>query len=166
MDKSFNNEYEFYCPKCGDIHFLPDSTDKKCVICGFEMMETPHNYNLSQTYMEKIMELGWKSNKHLFEQNEQRLFDEIISKSPEFDINLYNNKDSIFQQKQQQQEVSIFRGKAILEEQSHQPECPTCHSKNIQRISGIERGASILGLGIFSKKINKSFKCKNCGYTW
>ena len=46
------------------------------------------------------------------------------------------------------------------------PECPTCHSTNVQLISGIERGASIMGLGIFSKKINKSFKCKHCGYTW
>lgn len=45
-------------------------------------------------------------------------------------------------------------------------ECPTCHSNNIQRLSGFERGTSIAMLGLFSKKINKSFKCKNCGYTW
>lgn len=45
-------------------------------------------------------------------------------------------------------------------------ECPTCHSKSVQPISGVERGASIIGLGIFSKKINKSYKCKHCGYTW
>lgn len=165
MDMSFNDEFEFYCPKCGDIHFLSDSENKRCIICGSKMLETPHEYNLSQTYIDKIMDLGWKSNKYLFEQNEQRLFDEVISKLPEFDINLYNNKDSILQQKQQQEE-SINRGKAILEEQSHQPECPTCHSKNVQPISSVERGASIALLGIFSKKINKSYKCKNCGYTW
>ncbi len=62
--------------------------------------------------------------------------------------------------------IALEHGKMILEEQSHQPECPTCHSKNIQRISGVERGASVVMLGLFSKKINKSFKCKNCGYTW
>ena len=27
-------------------------------------------------------------------------------------------------------------------------------------------GASIAAFGIFSKKINKTFKCSNCGYTW
>lgn len=44
--------------------------------------------------------------------------------------------------------------------------CPTCGSTNIRRMSGIERGASIWAFGIFSKKINKTFKCGNCGYTW
>lgn len=46
------------------------------------------------------------------------------------------------------------------------PKCPTCGSTNIKRISGTERAASVFGLGLFSKKINKSFKCENCGYTW
>lgn len=50
--------------------------------------------------------------------------------------------------------------------QSNVPHCPTCKSTNIAKISGTERAASIIGLGIFSKKINKSFKCKDCGYTW
>ena len=46
------------------------------------------------------------------------------------------------------------------------PTCPTCHSQNVQRISGIERGASVIGFGLLSNKINKSFKCRSCGYTW
>ena len=46
------------------------------------------------------------------------------------------------------------------------PRCPHCHSTNIKSISGLNRGASIAMWGIFSKKINKSFECKNCGYTW
>lgn len=46
------------------------------------------------------------------------------------------------------------------------PKCPTCQSTNIKKMGGIERGASIYAFGIFSKKINKTFKCKNCGYTW
>lgn len=46
------------------------------------------------------------------------------------------------------------------------PKCPHCQSTNVKSISGLNRGASIALLGIFSKKINKSFECKNCGYTW
>lgn len=46
------------------------------------------------------------------------------------------------------------------------PKCPTCQSTNIRKMGGVERGASILTFGLFSKKINKSFKCNNCGYTW
>lgn len=46
------------------------------------------------------------------------------------------------------------------------PKCPHCKSTKIKKISGLNRGASIMTFGIFSKKINKSFECKNCGYTW
>lgn len=46
------------------------------------------------------------------------------------------------------------------------PKCPTCGSTNIRKMGGVERGASIAAFGIFSKKINKTFKCGNCGYTW
>lgn len=56
--------------------------------------------------------------------------------------------------------------KAQLREEQHIPKCPICSSPNIEKIGALERGASIAMLGIFSKKINKSFKCKNCGYTF
>lgn len=52
------------------------------------------------------------------------------------------------------------------ERESNRPHCPTCGSTNIKKITGTERAASVIGLGIFSKKINKSYKCKYCGYTW
>lgn len=46
------------------------------------------------------------------------------------------------------------------------PKCPTCGSSNVQNIGTGERVASVAMFGLFSKKINKSFKCNNCGYTW
>ena len=46
------------------------------------------------------------------------------------------------------------------------PKCPTCGSTNIRKISTGERMVSVGMLGLFSKKINKSFKCNKCGYTW
>lgn len=46
------------------------------------------------------------------------------------------------------------------------PKCPTCGSTNIRKIGTGERAVSILGLGLFSKKINKTWKCNNCGHTW
>lgn len=45
-------------------------------------------------------------------------------------------------------------------------ECPYCHSTNIHKITGTERAVSVIGLGLLSKKINKSFKCKKCGGTF
>lgn len=53
-----------------------------------------------------------------------------------------------------------------IKQQSNQPKCPTCGSTNIRKIGTGERVASVVGFGIFSKKINKTWKCKNCGHTW
>ena len=72
----------------------------------------------------------------------------------------YQLKISQFKANLQQQESN----KKV--EDDNKPKCPNCHSTNIKAITGTERVMSIMGLGIFSKKINKSFKCLNCKYTW
>ena len=46
------------------------------------------------------------------------------------------------------------------------PRCPNCHSTNIFRISSLARGISVGLAGLCSDLINKSYKCKACGYTW
>ena len=43
--------------------------------------------------------------------------------------------------------------------------CLYCGSENVRKISGTERTISILTLGFLSNKINKSFKCNDCGGT-
>lgn len=60
----------------------------------------------------------------------------------------------------------IAHNNAVAQELLNKPKCPTCSSTNVQKIGGLERAGSVYMFGIFSKKINKSFKCKNCGYTW
>lgn len=77
------------------------------------------------------------------------------------DIIEYELKMSQFRnQVEQQKSIQSQR------QESSVPKCPHCHSTNIKPISGAERAASIIGFGIMSKKISKSFKCLNCKYTW
>lgn len=45
---------------------------------------------------------------------------------------------------------------------NNKPYCPHCNYTNIAEIGAGERTASIAVVGIFSKKTNKSFRCKNC----
>lgn len=67
---------------------------------------------------------------------------------------------------QRLEQARRYLANAQAQELLNKPKCPTCGSTNIKKIGGIERGASIAAFGIFSKKINKTFKCNNCGYTW
>ncbi len=54
---------------------------------------------------------------------------------------------------------------AMVEDNS--PKCPTCKSKNIEKIStGSKVGKAIL-FGIFAAAaVTKTFKCNKCGYKW
>ena len=53
-----------------------------------------------------------------------------------------------------------------ISQPTYTPKCPTCGSPDIKKIGNIERAASVGFWGLFSKKINKTFECKNCGYMW
>lgn len=63
------------------------------------------------------------------------------------------------------------KAKSVLSQYNYTPEdnrprCPHCNSTNIQSIGTGERIGSIMMFGMFSKKMNKSFKCLDCKYTW
>ena len=86
-------------------------------------------------------------------------FIEAMIKLHDTDIIEYELKMSQFRTQVQQQESSKAQN-------DNMPRCPHCKSTNIKPISALNRGASIAMWGIFSKKINKSFECINCKYTW
>lgn len=162
MEK-YNTDYQYYCPKCGDMHFISNDNNK-CVICGTDMIETPHEYDLSKNFMDEIMKMGWKDNKHILCEKEQSFFDEVISKSPEFDINLYNNRDSIMKQREQNFNATIEHGKAILEAKNHKPKCPYCGSTNLSKISAVRRAVKTSLFGIFGAidDAGKTYQCNDC----
>ncbi|WP_458397381.1 hypothetical protein [Anaerotignum sp.] len=78
-------------------------------------------------------------------------------------INLYQTDIIEYELKMSQFRQQLEQQKQI---QDNRPKCPTCQSTNIAKIDGLERAGSIAVFGLFSKKINKTFKCKNCGHTW
>lgn len=144
-----------YCNKCGRIaQRTSKNLEKPCDYCNNSLKIVPKEFTASGlgTCLEDDLK--------------QQFIDEYIKSSPEFDQYLFDHRDEDLFKRRIENKAKMEHGKQILEEQSRLPECPTCHSKNVQSISGLERGASIIGLGIFSKKINKSYKCKQCGYTW
>lgn len=145
-----------YCRKCGRIaqeSFV--HKEQICDCCKSILLPVPEKYLLEG------FDIALKN-----DDAKNLLIEEQVKSSPEFDQYLFDHREEILAKQSAEFNAKMAHGKTILEEKSRTPKCPTCQSTNIQRISGIERGASIIGLGIFSKKINKSFKCKNCGYTW
>lgn len=134
-------EYAYYCPKCGQCHFITYGSNEMCLVCNTRMIQSPSKYRLTQSC--------WSQSNREFKHNQQLLFNEIISKSPEFDIDLYNNKDSILKEQSAESNTMIEHGKAILE---NRVECPYCHSTSTEKIHYF----SWLGM------VGKQFHCNNC----
>lgn len=94
-----------------------------------------------------------------------------IDKNP-----LYNEELSIKTAYMEDKEIEEMKQTPEFKEQNRQlmeklrnedtPHCPTCGSTNIKKLDVVDRAVSVGFFGIFSNKINKSFKCKDCGCTW
>ena len=149
-----------YCKKCGRVV----QRAKICDICGSVTYQVPTQYLMKDVDFLIDSKL------------EDQFIEECVKSSPEFDEYLFNNRDKIRAQKSAEYERDMAIGDAIRQGADvktafrnggqNMPKCPTCGSLNVRHISGGERVASVGFFGIFSKKINKTFKCGNCGYTW
>ena len=128
--------YMKICPKCASFKISPT-----CPFCNVQRVETDitddEEWGMSKRQKEELI------NHYI----ETLIKDTYDPKAREY---------------REANEEEIFSGYVP----ESKPTCPTCHSQNVQRISGIERGASVIGFGLLSNKINKSFKCRSCGYTW
>lgn len=78
----------------------------------------------------------------------------------------YYKKAAELGHKYAKEEMDKLLGNINHRQEEVQIKCPTCGSKNVSKISALSRGVSIWAWGAFSNKINKTFKCENCGYTW
>lgn len=149
-----------YCKKCGRVV----QRAKICDICGSVTYQVPTQYLMKDVDFLIDSKL------------EDQFIEECVKSSPEFDEYLFNNRDRIKAQKSAEYERDMAIGDAIRQGADvktafhnggqNMPKCPTCCSLNVRHISNGERVASVGFFGIFSKKINKTFKCGNCGYTW
>ncbi len=147
-----------YCSKCGRELFDKDIKCDKCKSTDFISEKE------CKEIIQKINNANIISKKKLFKDPIYKMvYDSIINKPKDY-IN-YNIRNNV-NESNEEYFNRINRHTINNSQNRNIPKCPTCGSTNIRKMSGVERGASIATFGIFSKKINKTFKCGNCGYTW
>lgn len=140
----------YYCDKCGN---LGDEFDHSCFCCGNSPLKPiPRKY---------IDNFRWRDG-----DGKEAFIEEVVKKSPNLDPYLFEHRDEIINQKNDEMMASIATGKAIIEERSRVPKCPTCGSANVQKISGTKRWITTGLFGLASSDVGKTMCCKNCGYKW
>ena len=81
-------------------------------------------------------------------------------------IDLRKNDPIEYQLKMSQFKANLSQQESAPKKTTNKVTCPYCQSTNTKKIDRTERITSVAVLGIFSKKINKSFKCRDCGGTF
>lgn len=162
------SEYMYCCHKCGYVMYFsyedPMPEEYECKFCSGVCLPT----GIKITHDEWLNLCGYysKSNKQFEESKTKRkafhrsIQEQYCLNQPEFDQSAWNRRERSEGTIDEPHPIGTVPVEVSI------PHCPTCNSTNVCRISGLERGVSIAMLGLFSKKINKSFKCNACGYTW
>lgn len=150
------------CPECGKE--ISDKA-KQCIHCGYPLEDIKINIcNING----KKVDLSWMLQDVNSMTNPQKLVKEYGLDSHDAIIlyKIVRETKKIPNEYVSEKRNEYNNQVCDMIHQSNIPKCPTCGSTNIEKIGGMERAGSIAMWGIFSKKINKTFKCKKCGYTW
>lgn len=129
-----------------------NSSEHVCKNCGKQMAET--NLIFKEVGIISRISIDW---------NFYRAMMDLKDK----DIIEFNLKLSQFESQIKQSQIANKQQNSTTQKMEERvPKCPTCSSTNIKKIGTGERMGSVIMFGILSKKINKTFKCNNCGHTW
>lgn len=142
------DDYIYICPKCAMIYSSDElNADKKCRFCNIKTIITKETMNDFINNMD----------------NEDD-YDIILSKKyggNQFSECAYRHRLSLIKQENKNQ--STHQHQSIQQQHITQVTCPYCKSTNTKKISAVSRAGSILGFGLFSKKLGKEWHCNNCG---
>lgn len=152
------------CPKCG-LSFNDEELVKElekiylCPICGATYTNTDarNNEHVCKFCNKELI----KINMTLKENTDFLIMDGTTVKDQ---TRILANKFGGFQfsEKAYENRMNIVNNKKQSTTQPSTPHCPYCCSTNIKKISGVSKAASVIGFGIFSKKIGKQWYCNNC----
>lgn len=165
----------FFCPHCGNkLHLSSDADlvqykNGVCKYCGFigdfidvglsndEFFSQIDDYAIQKNIdIDATFENMWRTRIEMFNIDQDPRFDWDAS------LKSMKEKDKELLEADLQFKARQNAKKAA----ANTLHCPTCGSTNIKKLDVVDRAVSVGFFGIFSNKINKSFKCKDCGCTW
>lgn len=177
-----------YCPRCGYAFSdkregdVENYNNSHCDFCGLNnnIVKAPEQYsNLSFVECIKLKRelksADFFGQKPSIDEEEHFIWIKTfgIDKNPLYDknvaIKVARERTAARQRRideydaQRAEEAKKKLMDEVYQKMHNQPHCPTCGSTNIKKLDALDRAVSVGTLGVLSNKINKSFKCKDCG---
>lgn len=138
----------FVCPKCNRKEYSLEGYKEKCPFCEIDMIQTKYDVPFrDKEEMRKI---------------EQIIFEEYVKDNPLYDP----QEEKATQEKIKKYREECNRTQPMRKPKKNVPKCPTCGSTNVEPISTTRKLAGVFTLGLASKSVGKSYRCKNCNYYW
>lgn len=169
-----NERIMVYCPKCGYVGTNRINIPNVCPNCRHQIYEINPKWEITLEKYDEIMapkKYGEKTRRECIEdliEFCQPFYEEVVKKHPDFDEEEFLQWGDKLNNMIERHLENIKKPDPFYDDITIKPtvKCPTCHSTNTQKISGVERATSVGLFGLFSKKIGKTWKCNSCGYTW
>lgn len=141
-----------YCPVCGKIL---SSINKYCPNCKATM--PPKESLFDSSYYKNKSEQVYGLSAQAF----KILIQEEASKSVYFD-----KSKCVYNVDMEEKYIEYRKNPVKKTINKNVPQCPTCGSTNIKKISTTSKVIGAAMWGLFSKTAHSQFQCNNCGYKW
>ena len=158
-----------YCLKCGRIVLCGGVYGEAiCDCCKSIVYPVPSKY-----WLDGFEDLMSKEAK-------EALREELVKTSPEFDQYLFDHREEILANRQDDLNAKLAVGRAIIEgkkvsrqeilagrlnssSNSVSVTCPYCSSTNTKKITATSKAVNTALFGIFGTKRHKQWHCNKCG---
>ena len=158
--KEMEEEHGLYCDKCGMTYSRLAEFDT-CRVCNNKLKIVPNEYFITEK------EKKWCE---LSKEMEQKLREELVLTSPNFDKYYFVHRDEIMSNihkkiDEEAEDLARIRAKNAGTDKGNPYgiTCPYCKATNIRKIGVVSRSISAGIFGLGSKKIGKQWHCDHCG---
>lgn len=142
-----------YCKKCGylgNAYTYGNDPKDYCYCC-----KSPMHYVPIEELKEKLI---------LTDEDKELIREKYVKTSPEFDPNLFDNREEIIKEKHIEfQKESVRIAEMLNATAKPIVECPYCHSTDTAKISAASKAGSVFFFGLFSQKVRHQWHCNKCG---
>ena len=142
------------CTKCGEIYKIDILKRPICEYCNNILVQT----NITNDEACKNL---YKMKKDEYDNYEKELAKKYGSNFGEDAF--VKRKQKIHEEVTEYEKQLDTQHQSFSTRQNTQVTCPYCKSTNTKKISAASRVGSILGFGLFSKKLGKEWHCNDCG---
>ena len=144
----------YYCDKCGDTSYIAPGQLTICGVCQNTLKVIPDSY--------------LNENEDISKEMEQKLIEDLVITSPNFDQYYFDNRNNIRTQQIMEDIAREEYGKAIQKGRNKGNKfgvtCPYCSATNVKKITTTSKAVHTALFGVFSMGRNsKNYHCNHCG---